>query len=423
MAGVRRWAAACIKPTTGAIMNSVYKTEKSLFAISFVLSAIFWVALIAGTFGIALVYLLLLFIFYLFVHSAFISYIRGTGVKVTKNQFPELYYSYEVCCKALDIKQEPELFIIAADGMLNALATRFLRRKYVVLFSNIVDALESNPNAVKFYMGHELGHISRNHLGWSFFLFPAGILPLLGAAYSRACEYTCDLHGYQCCEAAPDDALRAIAVLAAGERRWQSINIEKYIEQIAWTSGFWMSLHELTGDYPWLSKRMAHIYSIGKKTTINIPGRHFFAWVLALFIPRLGIRGGGAASLIIVIAIIGILAAIALPAYQDFTIRARSAEAVALADSIGNAIVDYAMEHDVLPESLAEVGYGDDLTNQNITSVEYDNSSGSLTIYVKTGASSESIVFTPQQTETNEIYWDCSGGTMETKLRPVRCRE
>ena len=46
-------------------------------------------------------------------------------------------------------------------------------------------------------------------------------LPLIGAAYSRAREYTCDLHGLACCPN-PEHAARAIAAISAGGKRWAS---------------------------------------------------------------------------------------------------------------------------------------------------------------------------------------------------------
>ena len=59
-------------------------------------------------------------------------------------------------------------------GMLNALAVRFMRQDYVVLLSNIVDALKDRPEAIRFYMGHELAHIQRRHLTRHWWLAPAG---------------------------------------------------------------------------------------------------------------------------------------------------------------------------------------------------------------------------------------------------------
>ena len=84
-------------------------------------------------------------------------------------------------------------------GVLNAFATRFLGRNYVVLLSDIVDAMEEHPDGVSFYFGHELGHIRRHHLTGNLLRAPVLWLPLIGAAYSRAKESTCDRHGRACC--------------------------------------------------------------------------------------------------------------------------------------------------------------------------------------------------------------------------------
>jgi hypothetical protein len=191
----------------------------------------------------------------------------------------------------------------------------------VVLYSDVVDALEQRPDAINFYIGHELGHIARSHLVWAPLLWPAGLLPLLGAAYSRAREYTCDRHGLRCTKSW-GDAVLGMAALAAGEKRWKTINLKQYLEQAKATSGFWMSFHELTGDYPWLVKRIAAVKSLAQGEKVSHPGRNPLAWLLALFVPRIGIAGG-AGSILIVVAIVGILAAIAIPAYQEYMARAQ----------------------------------------------------------------------------------------------------
>jgi len=220
-------------------MDLTYKNEKKLFLIILIFSLFVWTLILVGTFGLALIYLLFGFLIYLFVQSAFISYIKGTGVKVSDQQFPEFHAQYKECCQKLNITDSPELYILNSDGILNALATKFLKRHYVVLYSSVIDALKKYPDGVNFYIGHELGHIKKGHLNWTILTFPGRALPLVGAAYSRAREYTCDLHGLYCCKQ-PKDAAYAMAVLATGTEFWDKLNINEYMDQSKDTGSFWM---------------------------------------------------------------------------------------------------------------------------------------------------------------------------------------
>ena len=134
----------------------------------------------------ALIYLLFGFVFYVFAHSAFISWLRGNAVLLSQAQPPDLRARFEACCTRLGLTEPPEAYLMQGGGMLNAFATRFLGRNYVVLLSDIVDAMEEQPGGVDFYFGHELGHIRRHHLTGNLLRAPVLWLPLLGAAYARA---------------------------------------------------------------------------------------------------------------------------------------------------------------------------------------------------------------------------------------------
>src|SRR5262245_813677 len=397
-------------------MVTVYKNEPPLFAISLIISLIVWTVLVLGTFGIALLYVLGFFIAYLFAQSALISYIKGTAVLITAQQFPDLHKRVEKCCKKLGMEVVPESYLMHGNGVFNAFATRFLGRDFIVLYSDVVDALEQDPDAVDFYIGHELGHVHRKHIQWRWVLWPAAILPLLGAAYSRAREYTCDLYGLACCEDR-QSAVHGLSALAAGHKRWQSVNAEQYIAQVQQTKGFWMSFHELIADYPWLVKRIAAI----KGGAAKFPQRDPLAWLLALFVPRLGM-GGGAGSVIVFIAIIGILAAVALPAYHDYTTRAKIHELVGHGTKATQAVEAYVNKFGRPPLRLEDTGFTPP-ESKLISEMNVNTQNG--IVYVVLGFSpveGKVIMFIPSRKPDKTISWRCASENVPVKYLPMACR-
>jgi Zn-dependent protease with chaperone function/competence protein ComGC len=401
-------------------MNLIYKHEKSLFRISAVISILAWVALVVGTFGIALAYILFGYLFLIMAQSAFISYLKGTGVKISQEQFPDIHQRLVTCCNKVGLDEIPEAYILRTD-FFNALATRFLGRHFVVLFSDVVDSLEDQPGAIDFYLGHELGHIHRKHLLWSPILMPASILPVIGAAMRRAEEYTCDRYGVACCQNEAD-IKAALAAIAAGDTRWKTINVDAYIGQVATTNGFWMSFNELTGDYPWLTKRMATALALSRGQEVEHPRRHMFAWFISLFIPRLG--AGGVTSLVITIMMVAILAAIAIPAYHDYVQEARNMSAYTAAQDVQAQVSNFIVNKQEWPESLVDLGYDSETMVDPEGYYEiaiYDNGIVGAKIGVSESGEGSYIVLEPTVTE-GELNWSCYGQNALEKQLPPECR-
>ena len=264
--------------------NTVDKNEEILFLVQVVVAMVIWTFLTVVTQGWILLFVPVFFLSTLFARSGLISHLRATGAVVSARQFPDLYKIHQECCRKLAIEPEPELILIHADGIFNALAVRFLSRHYVVLYSDIVDAMADYKGAIAFYIGHELGHIRRNHMLWGPLLAPAMLVPLLAPAYRRAQGYTCDLHGLYCC-GAPDAAVKALSALAVGARRWKDMDVAAFAAQGELTRGFWMSYHEYIGSDPWLVKRIMRVRAGGDAAVL--PRRNIFAAALALFDLRL----------------------------------------------------------------------------------------------------------------------------------------
>lgn len=403
-------------------MSIIYKNEKSLYVTALVISLLIWAAVLFISYGLILVYVPFVLLGYLFAHSAFISHLRGNAVLLSESQFPELHAQFLDCCRKLEM-EPPQAYVMMSDGVLNALATKFLRRHYVVLYSSVLDALKTRPESVRFYFGHELAHIKRGHLDFHWLLLPAMLLPLLGAGYRRAQEYTCDLHGLAVSNST-DDALAALGVLGSGAEKLPALNLREFMDQRNITGGFWMSFHELTGDYPWLCKRLFNVAEQGSNPPLEPnPRRNVGAWILSAFVPRLGI-GGSAGGVIVLVAIVGILAAIAIPAYQDYTARAKVTVALNVLDGIQRKVAPYVEEHEAYPESLEQVGIPESVADSPAGTIAFVEEGIELTLRDQMKViDGKTIIYGAYRREDQTIGWACSGGTLEMKYRPVRCRQ
>jgi Tfp pilus assembly major pilin PilA len=303
-------------------------------------------------------------------------------------------------------------------GSLNAFATRFLGRDFLVLYSDVVDGLHDNPDALNFYIGHEIGHIKRKHLNWSTVLLPASLLPLVGAAYARAREYTCDRHGLAACDQ-PLNAEFGLAALAAGGRRWRTMNKSAFIEQARETEGFWMSFHELVGDYPWLVKRMGTVRALAAGREPDHPRRHLLATLLALFVPRLGVAGGGG-GVVVTLAMVGILAAVGIPAYQGFQQKAAVAGAYTAGVDASAKVERYLSEQGKIP-TLAQAGVT--AGGKGVRRMTIDPETAVLRVVTAaSGPQGEgTLVFEPSMDANKKIAWACTAEGILPAAVPQGC--
>ena len=402
------------------LVSLIYKHENPLKIVSIAISLIAWVAIAFASKGFLLAYILLFAIVYLFAQSGFIAYLRGTGVRVSATQYPDVYQQLTEAATKIDLDPVPECYILRTNTF-NALATRFLARNFVVLFSDVVDALRDHPDALAFYIGHELGHLKRRHLQWQPVLLPASFIPLLGAGYHRAREYTCDRHGLACSPSL-DSAQRGLLAIATGGARLSTTDVNSYVAQTEATRSFWMSFHELIGDYPWLTKRVAEVTAIGYEETPKHPPRNPFAWVLAALVPRLGAAGAGSSTIVTVV-IIGVLAAIAIPAYQDYTIRVQVTEGLNLAATYKAAVEKSG------PSTVAEiaaidsksVGLPTEVRAAFVDSISIQ--SGAVVIHYGKGAlpalAGQQLVLVPAIGQTRDLVWICGRANAPANATPV----
>ena len=131
-------------------------------------------------------------------------------------------------------------------------------------------------------------------------------------------------------------------------------------------------------------------------------------------------------ELMIVVAILGILLAIAIPAYQDYTIRTKVSEGLNLAASAKLAVSETRLSDGVYPADNAAAGYTSPTTSI-VTGITIGTSGTIVIAYTSPPeVAGQTIQMTPTDlvngSTTTGIDWACDLGDVATKYRPAECR-
>ena len=131
-------------------------------------------------------------------------------------------------------------------------------------------------------------------------------------------------------------------------------------------------------------------------------------------------------ELMIVVAIIGILAAIAIPAYQDYIVRSKVTELVTAADACKTSVSEYAQSQNTLPANTTIAGCTNSPTKfiselTVVNGVVTVSATGSIGGTITSG---QGLSLTPTFEAGKPIQWKCTPATsgIPVKYLPANCR-
>ncbi|MDP5211426.1 M48 family metallopeptidase [Pseudoalteromonas tunicata] len=212
---------------------------------------------------------------FLWVASMFFkASLYGNAVKVSDNQFKELHKIKVDLSNQMNIKNDPEFFIFNAEGAMNALAVKFLSTKYILLFSSLIDLLDTeDKQQLKAILAHELAHHAAGHTDFwlNLAMKPAMFIPFLGAAYSRACEYTADRVAVYFVGDAVSNALLQLACGSSALSK--KLSTDEFLTQetaVPSVAGF---INEIYSSHPRMTRRIAEAAKYHNNASTSIATR------------------------------------------------------------------------------------------------------------------------------------------------------
>jgi len=126
-------------------------------------------------------------------------------------------------------------------------------------------------------------------------------------------------------------------------------------------------------------------------------------------------------ELMIVVAIIAILAAVALPAYQDYAVRARVSEALAMVAAYKISVMENVGNEGVLSAHACDGIDGPATSTSNVESIACEGN-GTIVAQTTAAAGAVTLVLTPSMTQDSPVAWICTLRAGNPRHVPANCR-
>jgi len=212
----------------------------------------FVLILVVATYGGILLFWGFSALFRYLLTDYYIKNLQSIGTTASKAQFPEIIKELEAVCLKLGIDEIPKIIIISGSQV-NAFAIKFAKKKVIVLPSETLEGVLSNPEELRFFLGHELGHMALDFGARGFFeLYKS-------AAYKSARELTCDNCGLAV-SGDLEQSKNSLKRLAVGNKLFDKLKDSYLINESDYIySGFtgWLLKRYMT--YPPLGKRISNL--------------------------------------------------------------------------------------------------------------------------------------------------------------------
>jgi Zn-dependent protease with chaperone function len=187
---------------------------------------------------------------------------RGSAVRLSPRQFPDSYAVKDDFARRLNLRRDPEIYLMSGNGTLNAFAASTFGYDFVVIHSELFsNTYEKNKDALAFIIGHELGHLRLGHTRLWYQLSTAYVdrVPLLGGFLSRAREFSCDRHGAYLAPRGEE----GLVLLAAGRYVYKEVDVGDFLEQARRFRGFWPVVAQVPQSHPFTVRRLKVLYDAG----------------------------------------------------------------------------------------------------------------------------------------------------------------
>jgi hypothetical protein len=188
--------------------------------------------------------------------------IRGNSVRLSNEQFPEVYAILQSHCQRLGLTEVPELFLTGASIQPFSQTFSSWHERYIVLHQVVFDIDDRKTmDVTSFLLGHELGAIRLNHTAvWNEMLLTyISALKLFRNPLERVRTYSRDRYG----AALTPTGFRGLLINATGRRLMDRVNVEEYFRQARRYGGLWANVNVFFEPKPQVLMRLKQLRAAG----------------------------------------------------------------------------------------------------------------------------------------------------------------